>query len=502
MYTTRWKIDPLKNSASPRMHWAVDTVIDLMKQSGVKIPRQKRYLRELRDHIKVILCNLISADGTGLDIWITFLKGHDYNNGGTSPTGFRFTTSYLNKVTDFLAEQGYIELKPGWTQEYDGGDAEVSKMRATPKLKGIHEVDPQAIFRDTFPVVIKGTKQLRIVRDRHGKPMKDERGRVRKIWKRDRCIVKDTRRVWEIKANLEVINRVLRDARIELDVDLHTLDQLNYQLAQDPDEHVRPIDFSHKQLYRVFLDRSYDVHGRFYGPWHVNLPEEYRDKILINGTPVKEFDFKAYHPSMLYCMENEPIPENIYHLQGYPDDPDGHWRKFIKQILLISINSKDDKATVMALSKDWTKRRVRAKKLGLPVPVPPVPIKFPQIMGLINKLRKRHEPVQHYFDDPGIGNRLMHYDSEIAERVMLHFARKGIPSLPVHYSFLVPLTSADECRWVMQEEFEKMFEQTIAIDGSFERGVLNAMGRMPALDRSPEWDRLESEITYLSKVDD
>ena len=114
MYTTQWKIDPLKTSASLKMQGAVDTVINMMKQAGVKIPRQKRYLTDLRDHIKVILCNLISADGTGLDIWIRFFKGHDYTNGGTSPSGFRFTTSYLNKVTDFLAAHG-VDCQIKWT---------------------------------------------------------------------------------------------------------------------------------------------------------------------------------------------------------------------------------------------------------------------------------------------------------------------------------------------------------------------------------------------------
>ena len=95
------------------------------------------------------------------------------------------------------------------------------------------------------------------------------------------------------------------------------------------------------------------------------------------------------------------------------------------------------------------------------------------------------------------GNILMNYDSQIAEQVMLHFAKKGIPALPVHDSFVVPVDYADEC-WdvmldafqdVMTVEFSERGGQAISIDGSYVQGVMNAMKRVRVLDRSPEWDR-------------
>ena len=47
---------------------------------------------------------------------------------------------------------------------------------------------------------------------------------------------------------------------------------------------------------------------------------------------------------------------------------------------------------------------------------------------------ERHKPIRHMFFC-GIGNSLQYRDSMIAEQVMLYFAKRDIPVLPVHDSF-------------------------------------------------------------------
>ncbi|MGA6925076.1 MAG: hypothetical protein WBY88_05295, partial [Desulfosarcina sp.] len=72
----------------------------------------------------------------------------------------------------------------------------------------------------------------------------------------------------------------------------------------------------------------------------------------------------------------------------------------------------------------------------------------------------------------------------------------------VHDSFVIPVKYADECRTAMLAAFEDQFGQPIPIDGSYEQGVMNAMNRDHVLGRSPEWDRLERDVTIAINTDD
>jgi len=55
---------------------------------------------------------------------------------------------------------------------------------------------------------------------------------------------------------------------------------------------------------------------------------------------------------------------------------------------------------------------------------------------LRDRIIKVHKPIaDHFFK--GVGNHLQFQDSNIAERVMLHFASMDAPALPVHDSFIV-----------------------------------------------------------------
>ena len=52
------------------------------------------------------------------------------------------------------------------------------------------------------------------------------------------------------------------------------------------------------------------------------------------------------------------------------------------------------------------------------------------------RIFEKHHAIEDAFYS-GQGLRLQHIDSQLAERVMLHFAGKGVPVLPVHDSFIV-----------------------------------------------------------------
>ena len=53
-----------------------------------------------------------------------------------------------------------------------------------------------------------------------------------------------------------------------------------------------------------------------------------------------------------------------------------------------------------------------------------------------DRIIKAHKPIADLFFK-GVGNHLQFQDSNIAERVMLHFASMDAPALPVHDSFIL-----------------------------------------------------------------
>ena len=61
---------------------------------------------------------------------------------------------------------------------------------------------------------------------------------------------------------------------------------------------------------------------------------------------------------------------------------------------------------------------------------------------------KKHQPIADKFFT-GQGLRLQRIDSEIAEYVMLHFAKHDMPILPLHDSFLIRFGYEESLEQVM-----------------------------------------------------
>ena len=78
---------------------------------------------------------------------------------------------------------------------------------------------------------------------------------------------------------------------------------------------------------------------------------------------------------------------------------------------------------------------------------------------------KRHQPIKDSFFC-NKGNALQFKDSQIAEQVMLHFAKLDIPILPVHDSFIITRGLFSELITVMRNEFEKQIGVAVNIDDS------------------------------------
>lgn len=76
--------------------------------------------------------------------------------------------------------------------------------------------------------------------------------------------------------------------------------------------------------------------------------------------------------------------------------------------------------------------------------------------ALIKAIKHRHAPIAGQLHSDA-GARLMRKDSDIAEAVMAELIlRRGIVTLPIHDSFLVPVSKRDELQEAMMEAAHKI----------------------------------------------
>jgi len=469
-----WILDRRKTSSSDEVDAAVGDILNDMKLR-VEIPKEGKYLDRLINHIKVIILNLYYVYTADPERYVAYSRRSGAYKKTKGYKGFQFGHRNIIRVTEFLRKYGYIEYDKGFPASEEYTQAQLSKMRATKKLISLIE-DDNKVTSDMVEVdnsyeeiiVVKGVKPKpkRVKRIVKGKRKLVKYQPPRKV-----CKTPDTRVVRQMRINLKFINSVLEQADITLDVSLHELRELNARLNQDDDPHKQAVDFSRESLHRVFLDRRLDRGGRFYGPWYQSVPKEYRPRIMINGAPVVEVDYSGYHPRILYALKGLSLPEDPYTLDDYPDSED--MRDFLKIFFLTMINSETPEEALGGIRgqnrKEIRKSMKRGKgKIGL---------KPPEIDSMHNhvlepimdKLKEKHEPIADDYIFSGFGNTLQWIDSQIAEVIMLHFARQGYPCLPMHDSFIVDFRLEEELKEMMEKVFTHNFEKDIPVKDTWDQ---------------------------------
>jgi hypothetical protein len=221
----------------------------------------------------------------------------------------------------------------------------------------------------------------------------------------------------------------------------------------------RILNFAQVGLRRIFSKGRIDRGGRLYDGWWQTIPKDYRRYVTINGRPTVEVDFSEMHPSMLYILDGQRPPQNIYDLgiiysDEAPYDPNVQphksRRKTIKKFLNALIN---DEREQHRLNKTGS----RLLKLG-----------HDQLKELV--LTKH--PVIAKAVGTDAGSYLQYLDSRIACGVMLRLMAQGIAALPVHDSFLVQREFESELITAMQAGFVSVMgaytslkETELPIDG-------------------------------------
>ena len=118
---------------------------------------------------------------------------------------------------------------------------------------------------------------------------------------------------------------------------------------------------------------------------------------------------------------------------------------------------------------------------------------------------ERHVGISDYFFS-NHGNKLQYYDSQIAEQILVHFAKQGIPCLPIHDSFIIDFRYAVNLQLKMKEIYKKDFGLYIDIkvdQAQFHMDFVEAIRNGLDSGVIPKVDRQHWQGTYdkLSKMD-
>uniref|UniRef100_UPI0032171A0F hypothetical protein n=1 Tax=uncultured Draconibacterium sp. TaxID=1573823 RepID=UPI0032171A0F len=220
----------------------------------------------------------------------------------------------------------------------------------------------------------------------------------------------------------------------------------------------------------IFRD-NFNLYGRLHsrGVKHFQgYSKEERKQFLINGKPVIELDFKALHPYLLYAAEGIQYKNKVQHPK-YKNDPyfavcnDEALRPFLKIILLCMVNNNNFHKAAGAADK-WLNKKEKKNAIEKGrTPLKNILLEKGLIDSndkylsgkYIKKFKKAHKPISKYLlSAENTGLKLMNKDAKIALEVCFHFAKKGVPILPVHDSFIIQQDYEAELKEVMLKKYQ------------------------------------------------
>ncbi len=245
----------------------------------------------------------------------------------------------------------------------------------------------------------------------------------------------DTRQTHAMRAALLLINGVNGHA------DITSTKSLGYE---DISKDYADLAFSEnaKYLRRIFNNGTFEQGGRFHGGWWQYVRKHVRRTVRINGERTVEVDYRGFNPAVLLAKANATIPADPY--------------SAIKGVVAGSVLRDHAKSTLAAFLNAQSRHIAEPRgfdegKHGMTAAEfrQAVLDAYPMVQNLIGQ-------------DAGL--KLQREESDLAERVMLHFVRQGHPILPIHDAFIVQSHLRDELVSVMKDKFHKKYGQVPEVE--------------------------------------
>jgi len=411
----------------------------------------------VRDCMAVVLQRKRKGEAT--------IKLGQYNYGSTRSDQMLTYKVHVQRAFKALIELEYLQVTQSGFYDRKGrkdgtATSRLTRYVATDKLLNLFSSNELK----SLPVLVPVYADPELIKVRVKE--KDQHGVLRKV----SVPFTKSQETDRICSNLEIINKALSKHWYDLEISDNSLVQLQERLANDQ-TNPRQLRFDQRSLYRVFNDPELTTGGRFYGGWWQNIPREYRSNLTINGKTTVELDYSNQHPSILYAKEGLMRPAECYS------------NVISREQISNTAKSNDLREMVKAAFNAM---------LNSPKPLKQSPTGiYPKVFGLTwmqvsEAILKFHEPIAHYFYT-GIGLKLQKLDSDIAEKVLLHFARNNIAVLPLHDSFIMHHGYESTLKPVMESAFNEIVGAFPKIDTKKPSQAIISM-------RQPEEEVLENEV--------
>jgi hypothetical protein len=206
-------------------------------------------------------------------------------------------------------------------------------------------------------------------------------------------------------------------------------------------------------IYCRIFNESFEHGGRFYHADVLaikNRDDNARLDITIDGKPVVEIDYSNLHFRIAAAMEgldSNEIPLDVY--SGILEDEKNPIdRRIVKLAVNMMFNCDNEKKARAAIQKEinYLKNEEKFKfSLGTAT----------QVMELVYRA---YPTFRHLFCREGsFGRVLQNADSHLASDVLSTMVERGVPCLPVHDSFIVPLEHLNLLCNTMGGKFRERF---------------------------------------------
>lgn len=253
-------------------------------------------------------------------------------------------------------------------------------------------------------------------------------------------------------------NRARAACRISLEGEATEVSQVD----ADPEDRADAADRHAVHLYRVFSNDSWRQGGRFYGGFWQGLPKADRSRLLIDGEETVELDFQACHVRVCYHLDGNPLPADIdpYTIPGIGPERRGAVKALTLRLLGAGPSTRVRRPDELKdrSAKDYAR--------------------------FVQQITDAHPQLSCWFRG-GHWSTLQNFDSQIADAVLSDLTAQGIPCLPVHDSFIAPLSAEKPLGLAMARAW---------------RSVLAAESGIEAYPVVTGWTSQEMEAGYRSSL--
>lgn len=401
LFDDSFKFDFYKYSDHEEIKSISEEIIEEIKKQSIYEKFSKKLQYKTHQYLKTLICNFFVAYKTNVCVAIPRTKSYY-----SARSNFAFSLiSYKVFIfcLDFLVGKNYIGQKKGYKAFGGNQKGKTSKYWALPTLY------EHFITVDLSDICTPPEKEI-IMKDKN----------------KNRVNFQDTLITKSLRKKLQKINKLYQN------FDFRTV--LNEQ---------RSTTRLFPRLSAIYNNCSFNDGGRLYclpcrGLNYQKMHKQERSRITVNLADTVELDFRRLHLYMLYNICNLTPLADPYSF--YPNDT------IAKKTILILLNAKSTLQAKLALEK-WHRDKFECELNFSPI---------------ITAAKKHHALILKYFGS-GIGIKLQNLDAKIAINVVWHFAKKGIPCLPVHDSFIVAKRYKEELKAIMQHSYRMMFAADITV---------------------------------------